>query len=41
VCRALDIPLKHHDAASDAAACAQILVQAMATGWRPGTLLKR
>ena len=40
VCRALDIPLKHHDAASDAAACAQILVQAMATGWRPGTLLK-
>ncbi len=35
VCRALDIPLKHHDAASDASACAQILVRAMAAGWRP------
>ena len=41
VCRALDIPLKHHDAASDAAACAQILVRAMEAGWQPpekGTL---
>lgn len=35
VCRALDIPLKHHDAASDAAACAQIVVRAMAAGWQP------
>jgi DNA polymerase III subunit epsilon len=35
VCRALDIPLRHHDAASDAAACAQILVRAMAKGWQP------
>lgn len=35
VCRALDIPLNHHDAASDASACAQILVRAMAAGWRP------
>jgi DNA polymerase III subunit epsilon len=35
VCQALGIPLKHHDAASDAAACAQILVRALETGWLP------
>lgn len=35
VCRALGIPLRHHDAASDAAACAQILVRAMEAGWQP------
>jgi DNA polymerase-3 subunit epsilon len=29
VCRALDIPLKHHDAASDAEACATIALKAM------------
>ncbi len=32
VCEALDIPLKHHDPASDAEACAQIVIQAAATG---------
>lgn len=36
VCGALDIPLRHHDAASDASACAHILVRAMAAGWDPG-----
>jgi DNA polymerase III subunit epsilon len=36
VCRALGIPLKHHDAASDASACASIVVRALATGWQPG-----
>lgn len=35
VCRALDIPLRHHDAASDASACAQIIVRALDEGWRP------
>jgi DNA polymerase III subunit epsilon len=35
VCRALGIPLRHHDAASDASACAQIVVQAMQSGWAP------
>lgn len=35
VCSALGIPLKHHDAASDASACARIIVHAMETGWRP------
>lgn len=30
VCDYLDIPLKHHDAASDAAACARIVLAAMA-----------
>ncbi|HOW65568.1 MAG TPA: 3'-5' exonuclease [Candidatus Paceibacterota bacterium] len=32
VCRRLSIPLKHHDAASDAMACAQIVVEAVKTG---------
>lgn len=31
VCRALDIPLRHHDALSDAEACAQIMMAA----WTP------
>ncbi|MCC7261690.1 MAG: 3'-5' exonuclease [Candidatus Latescibacteria bacterium] len=35
VCRALSIGLKHHDAASDAEACARILVEAGQRGWRP------
>ena len=35
VCSALDIPLRHHDAASDASACAQIVVRALAAGWQP------
>ncbi len=34
VCRHLGISLKHHDAASDASACAQILVRALKAGWR-------
>jgi len=35
VCDRLGIPLKHHDAGSDARACAQILIQANAVGWHP------
>jgi DNA polymerase III subunit epsilon len=35
VCRALGIPLNHHDAASDASACAQIVVRALQDGWQP------
>lgn len=35
VCRRLGIDLKHHDAASDAAACARILVRALEAGWAP------
>lgn len=35
VCARLKIPLKHHDALSDAEACAQILLAATAEGWRP------
>ena len=35
VCRRLGIPLLHHNAASDAAACAQIVLAAEAEGWRP------
>ncbi len=34
VCRHLDIPLKHHDAASDAQACARIVLAAQREGWR-------
>ena len=33
VCSELGIPLKHHDAASDALACAEILVRAMSEGF--------
>lgn len=36
VCRHLKLPLVHHDAASDARACAQIVLAAARTGWRPG-----
>jgi len=36
VCRVLDIPLNHHDAASDSSACARIVLAAMAQGWRYG-----
>lgn len=35
VCAHLDIPLNHHDALSDAEACARILLAANADGWRP------
>jgi DNA polymerase-3 subunit epsilon len=35
VCEHLAIPLKHHEALSDARACAQILVRAQEQGWRP------
>ncbi|MBM3267221.1 MAG: 3'-5' exonuclease [Candidatus Sericytochromatia bacterium] len=34
VCRELRIPLKHHDAASDAEACARIVIQAHKDGIR-------
>ena len=34
VCRRLDIPLQHHDAGSDAVACARIVLAAQAAGWR-------
>ena len=34
VCRLLRIPLRHHDAGSDAEACARIVVAAEAAGWR-------
>ena len=34
VCRRLDIPLQHHDAGSDAFACAQIVLAAAADGWQ-------
>jgi DNA polymerase-3 subunit epsilon len=35
VCERLGIQLQHHEALSDATACAQIVVQAAAQGWRP------
>jgi len=34
VCRHFSIPLRHHDAASDARACAEILLRAQREGWR-------
>jgi DNA polymerase-3 subunit epsilon len=34
VCDYLGIPLKHHDAASDAKACAEIVLRAQRDGWR-------
>jgi DNA polymerase-3 subunit epsilon len=42
VCRHLKIPLKHHQADSDAEACARIVIAARKTGWkqqrpRPGS----
>ena len=39
VCRHLQIPLKHHDAASDAHACARILLAALKKGHRYDELL--
>ncbi len=35
VCRRLGIPLNHHDAASDADACARIVLAAEEAGWHP------
>ena len=35
VCRHLRIPLSHHEAGSDAEACARIVLAAMDRGWRP------
>ncbi len=35
VCEKLKIELNHHEALSDAKACAEILIQARATGWTP------
>lgn len=34
VCRALAIPLQHHEALSDAEACAQIVMAAQRAGWK-------
>ncbi len=34
VCAHLDIPLEHHDPASDAEACARIVIEAMRSGWK-------
>lgn len=34
VCRRLDIPLQHHEALSDARACASIVLRAEQAGWR-------
>lgn len=41
VCRRLGIPLRHHDAGADAAACARIVLVAEADGWRLGKRRKR
>ena len=35
VCRHLNISLNHHEAGSDAQACARILLAAAGSGWRP------
>nr|WP_298135825.1 3'-5' exonuclease [Acidiferrobacter sp.] len=35
VCRRLGIPLNHHEAGSDARACAEIALRARQEGWRP------
>jgi len=35
VCEKLRINLKHHDAASDAEACARIVIAAQKSGWKP------
>ena len=37
VCRHLSIPLHHHEAGSDAEACARIVIAAAKAGWRYGT----
>jgi DNA polymerase III subunit epsilon len=36
VCRYLGIPLRHHEADSDAEACARIVIAAQDEGWRHG-----
>ena len=36
VCEVLGIELNHHEALSDAHACAQILIHAQRAGWAPG-----
>ncbi|MBN1129865.1 MAG: 3'-5' exonuclease [Chitinispirillaceae bacterium] len=41
VCRHFSIPLKHHDAASDAFACAKIVLEAVETGVPAGAFLKK
>ena len=41
VCRRLRIPLRHHDAGSDALACARVVLAAEANGWRRGKRRKR
>lgn len=35
VCKKLGISLNHHDAASDAEACARIVIAAQVAGWQP------
>lgn len=35
VCGRLGIPLRHHDALSDARACGEILLHALKSGWAP------
>ena len=40
VCARLDIPLNHHDAHSDAEACARILIAAAAAGWNGGHVVQ-
>ena len=40
VCRHLNISLKHHDAASDALACAKIVLEAMEAGVPESAILK-
>ncbi len=41
VCRHFNIPLNHHDAASDALACAKIVLKASEKGIPVGALLKK
>jgi DNA polymerase-3 subunit epsilon len=41
VCRHFSIPLKHHDAASDALACAKIVLQAESTGVPASAFLRK
>lgn len=40
VCRYLCLPLNHHDALSDATACANIVLAALAEGYDPGQRLR-
>jgi DNA polymerase III epsilon subunit-like protein len=41
VCRHFNIPLQHHDAASDALACAKIVLEASASGIPVSAFLKK